>query len=125
MTTKLSLSEWLENCSKPNYPITDVKPCKVFIGKSVYNACQYTTSTETRLYILGSLPASYKHSTHVKYILNNEVWYIGGYYQTSNPVYDRYHYGKNFGLHKWTALEPIDKYERVPYKSMTIRVEYL
>lgn len=122
MDKGITLTEWLKSCQNS---VTDIKPCKITIGRTIYNACQYIQGNHTGFYVIGSLPASYRHSTHIKYMLDNKVFYIAGYYQESNPKFDQFHYDHNFLLFHWNLPEEIDRYERNPYRQMKMIVEYL
>ena len=58
---KNKVAEWLRGCPDTS----EVSPVTVTIGKQTYHGAKYRQRGEESIYLVGELPASYRHSTHV------------------------------------------------------------
>jgi hypothetical protein len=97
----LDVAKWLQSLDS----VTGASPVLVTIGRSEYPGAIYSTvDGEDRIYLLGSLPASYRRSTHTVYRFRHDgvVWFIGGYFDKDpEGQYKAFHpFGHWFGLHK-------------------------
>jgi hypothetical protein len=137
------VATWLR--SLPN--ITDVKPCRVKIGRKEWEGAEYVhvhqwqawhravqlgehqageEYTERIVYLVGDLPPAYKRANRVCFPYGDYDWYVTGYYKEPRPT--QYHpFGKSFMLCPWyIENQPdnrIDDYE--PYRRVPMTMEYL
>lgn len=87
--------------------VSDVRPCRVTIGRRTYESAFYRqtcrdgagTFKREGLYMLGDLPSCYERSTRVAFTLPEEfndsrLWYVATYGTSAlmlNPEFARYH----------------------------------
>jgi hypothetical protein len=108
--------------------VQEVRPIRLAIGRQRYHGAWYrqardhngTPYQQEACYLVGGLPAAYRRSTRVAFILPNSAadWYVACYMpadRAADPKFAAYHpFGATFQLMPWTAAEPIDKYEPRP-----------
>ena len=117
------VAEWLRGCPDTS----EVSPVTVTIGKQTYHGATYRQRGQESIYLVGDLPASYRHSTHVAYRFADDLreWYIGCYWQGETCPADQKHYhpfGHTFILFPWGHNEPIDYGERKPYRRIVATI---
>src|SRR5271166_6187115 len=98
------LTEWLKSIDG----IKDVKPTKVIIHNTSYEAAQYNQHGDERLYCIGKLPACYIRSTHTVFLFPNDHrdWYVASFITARHitEAVARFHpFGETFILIPWTA----------------------
>jgi len=125
MSTSDRVAEWLRGCPDTS----EVSPVTVTIGKQTYHGARYRQRGQESIYLVGDLPASYRHSTHVAYRFadDSREWYVGCYWQGKSPlapVDQKYFhpFGHTFILFPWVHSEPIDYGERKPYRRMSATI---
>lgn len=138
------LKAWLES-----HACYEVKPVRVRIGRAEWVGCEYRQNatppqgapsqapyTIHALYLLGTLRASYRHSSRECYpwASDGREWYVAGH--TPTPAKDTRTeeqkeqfapLGACFYLHPWEVPNggTIDQYEEQPYRRLSMSVEYL
>ena len=123
--TSEKLAEWLRGCPDTS----EVSPVTVTIGKQTHHGAKYRQRGQEGIYLVGNLPASYRHSTHVVYRFadDSREWYVGCYWQGKFPLapvdQNYFHpFGHTFILFPWVHSEPIDYGERKPYRRMSATI---
>jgi hypothetical protein len=72
------------------------------------------------LYLLGDLPACYRHSSRVAFMLGGKDWYVSGWYPSDTP--NQYHpLGRAFFMREWDTGDAIDRYNA--YKRFPLTVQ--
>lgn len=119
--------------------VSDVRPCRVGIGRGDAEAAFYKQTghfdgapyVREGLYVLGNLPACYVRSRRTVFRLPDEFgdardWFVATYGTSAlmlNPAFAAQHpCGAFYILMPWTAREAIDAHELTPYARVSIDV---
>jgi hypothetical protein len=143
--TAITLAAWLES-----HRCYALQPVTVTIGQETYAGCSYRQDcnppegarsqepyTVEAIYLLGTLPSSYRRSSNVAYTRQDDTreWYIAGCWQgepspkgwawlTEERIREIHPFGFYFLLHPWEVPDgsDIDRYETKPYRRVAITV---
>lgn len=132
----IDLVRWLEGCN-----CYKTRPVVVTIEDREYVGCFYFQRSkpfnpyaddppedEYSLYVVGTLPPSYKKKPHPVYRLEESCadWYVACHMEEVTDQFAQYHpFGPNFILKPWIFEEVIDAHESVKYRRVPVIVEDL
>lgn len=123
-----NVTRWLASLES----VASVEAVRVTIGKACFDGARYVDKQtgDSRLYLLGEVPASYRRSTHVCYNFEGDSrdWYIAYYMprERLTPEYAPHHpFGPHFGLFAWSVPDGsrIDSHEEKSYARVAATLE--